>query len=78
MAAVLGNATGYSYGMPFTDYTVTGAAPNWVDRLGIPAADVELATADFTEFERNWRGIMALQCWLVGTEAATIFTACNP
>ncbi|NDJ62646.1 MAG: DUF2817 domain-containing protein [Chloroflexi bacterium] len=66
MAAVLGAATGYSFGAPFTAYPVTGTAPSWVDSLGIPAADVELQSWTGTEFERNLRGIMALQRWLIG------------
>lgn len=67
MAEVLGKATGYPYGAPFTNYAVTGTASNWVDGLGIPSADVELATADDTELVRNLNGVMALQHWLTGT-----------
>lgn len=66
MAAVLGEATGYSYGASFTAYPVTGTAPSWVAAQGIPSADVELATWRMPEFERNLRGVMALQCWLTG------------
>lgn len=69
MAAVLGDATGYTYGRPFSEYRVTGTAANWVDGQGIPSADVELAVWQETEFERNLRGIMALQCWLAGAAA---------
>ena len=65
MAEVLGQATGYPYGQSFSEYAVTGTAPGWVDSLGIPAADVELSTANDIEFERNLRGVMALQCWLL-------------
>lgn len=70
MAAVLAGATGYSDVGEFTDYVVTGSAPSWVDSIGIPAADVELATANATERERNVRGVVALQCWLLGDSAA--------
>ena len=77
MVAVLGEATGYSYGQPFSEYPVHGTAASWVDSLGIPAADVELASDQFSEFQRNLRGVMALQCWLIGPEAAAVFTACN-
>lgn len=70
LAAVVGDATGYPYGDSFGDYVVTGTAANWVDGLGIPAADVELATAQGTEFERNLRGVMALQCWALGAASA--------
>lgn len=69
MVRVLGNATGYNFGTAFSDYTVSGTAANWVDGLGIPAADVELATAENTDFARNLRGIIALQCWLLGDAA---------
>jgi hypothetical protein len=72
MAAVLGAATDYPYEAEFSDYPVSGTAPSWVDGLGIPAADVELATASGTEFDRNLRGIMALQCWLLGDGAAAL------
>lgn len=65
MSAVLGEATGYSYGASFTDYPVTGTAPAWVSSLGIPSADVELATWKTSEFDRNLRGVMAIQCWLL-------------
>jgi hypothetical protein len=64
MSAVLGQATGYKYGASFNAYPVTGTAPAWVDSIGIPSADVELATWQTTEFDRNLRGVMAIQCWL--------------
>jgi predicted deacylase len=67
MAAILGEATGYPYGSEFDKYAVTGAEANWVDSLGIPSADVELATTTESEFIRNLNGIRALQCWLTGT-----------
>jgi len=72
MAAVLGAATGYPYGSEFTDYPVTGTAANWVSSLGIPSADVELASADSTEFFRNLQGVMAIQCWLQGAIASQL------
>jgi hypothetical protein len=65
MSAVLGEATGYPYGQPFTEYDVTGTAASWVDGLGIPAADVELTTTQATDFKRNLAGVMALQRWLI-------------
>ncbi|MBI1256209.1 MAG: DUF2817 domain-containing protein [Chloroflexi bacterium] len=64
MAAVLGKAANYGYDAPFTAYPVTGVASNWADGQGIPAADVELQTSTDSEYERNLRGIMALQAWL--------------
>ena len=76
LAAVLGQATGYSYSYPFGDYAISGTASSWVDSIGIPSADVELANDETTEFERNLRGVMALQCWLAGVEAA-VFPGCS-
>lgn len=64
LAQVVGEATGYSYGQPFSAYRVTGTAPSWVDGQGIPAADVELQTGNDSEFARNLAGVMALQRWL--------------
>ena len=64
MSAILGEAAGYDYGQPFTAYPVTGTAASWVDGQGIPSADVELQTSTDAEFERNLRGIMAVQRWL--------------
>jgi predicted deacylase len=65
MSAVLGEATGYNYGREFTSYKVTGTAPSWVVSAGIASADVELATWRTSEFDRNLRGIMAVQCWIL-------------
>jgi hypothetical protein len=76
MARIYGEATGYSYGQPFSAYNVTGTASNWVDGQGIPAADVELQRWQDPEFSRNLNGVMALQCWLVGESAAGI-DVCN-
>lgn len=65
LSAVYGMASGYSYGSDFSAYPVTGTAPAWVNSLGIPAADVELASATDPEFDRNLRGVMAVQYWLI-------------
>lgn len=64
LAAVLGEATGYAYGQPFTAYPVSGTESNWVDGLGIPAVDVELSGTRESEFTRNLNGVMAVQRWL--------------
>lgn len=69
MSVVLGQATGYSYGSDFTAYPVTGTAPAWIASLGIASADVELATWQQPEFDRNLRGVMAVQCWILGSAA---------
>lgn len=63
MAQVYGLASGYPAGEPFSRYPVTGSAPAWVDSMGFPAADVELATSEDPEFWRNLRGVMAVQAW---------------
>ena len=75
LGQVLGVATGYNFGEAFSAYPVTGTAPSWVDSLGIASADVELATANDTEFERNVHGLTAVQCWLVG-EGSGLFRQC--
>jgi len=64
MSQIYGQATGYTYGQAFTAYPVTGTAASWVDGESIPSADVELQSWTDSEFDRNLRGIMALQCWL--------------
>jgi hypothetical protein len=68
LAAVVGQATGYAYGEPFTAYPVSGTESNWVDGLGIPAVDVELSGTRDSEFARNLEGVMAVQRWLTGIE----------
>lgn len=66
LARVLGEATGYPSGQGgFGSYEVTGSAPAWIDSIGIPAVDVELATSTGTEFRRNLAGIMAVQQWVI-------------
>jgi predicted deacylase len=67
LARVLGEASGYSYGRPFTAYRVTGTAASWVDGQGIPAVDLELTGTRDTEFVRNLRAIQAAQCWITGS-----------
>lgn len=65
-AAVLGEAIGYPYGEAWSAYPVSGTAATWVDGLGIPAVDLELSSTRETEFLPNLRGIIAVQCWLIG------------
>ena len=65
LAALYGGASGYPYGESFSAYTVTGTAPAWVDSIGIPALDVELASADATEFNRNLEAVLAVQSWVL-------------
>ncbi len=66
LAAILGEASGYPYGKPFDAYIVSGTESNWADGQGILSADVELAGSRDAEFDRNLRGIMAVQCWMTG------------
>lgn len=67
LAAVYGEASGYPYGEPFSAYPVTGTAASWMDGQGIPAVDLELSGTRDTEFVRNLRALMAVQCWLSGS-----------
>jgi hypothetical protein len=69
LSEVVGRAAGYNYGSDFSNYTVTGTAPAWVNSIGIPSADVELATWQTSEFDRNLRAVNAVQCWLLGASA---------
>lgn len=69
LVRIVGTATGYNFGSAFEAYELTGTASSWADSLGIPAAAVELATSDSSELERNLRGVIALQCWLIGDAA---------
>ncbi len=64
LARVYGDTSGYPYGEDFSEYPITGTAPGWVDSIGIPALDVELATAEGSEFDRNLRAIVAIQDWV--------------
>ena len=64
LAQVYGEAAQYPHGQAFSAYPVTGTAPSWVDSLGIPSADVELASASDDEFIRNWNALKAVQQWL--------------
>ncbi len=66
MSAIYAQAAGYRYDLPFKAYDVSGAESDWADGQGIAAADVELSSWTDSEFERNLRGVMALQRWLVG------------
>lgn len=64
LAASFGQAAGYDYGESFSAYPVTGTAPAWVNSLGLPAADVELASATDIELTRNLAGVQAALCWV--------------
>jgi len=64
LAATYSAASGYPYSADFGDYAITGSASGWVDSQGIPAIDVELATATETEIVENLQGIDAVQRWI--------------
>jgi len=64
LAQTYGQAIGYPFDAAFSAYQVTGSAPAWLDSIGIPAADVELASTDQTELLRHLRGVQAVQAWL--------------
>ncbi len=64
LAQVYGNESGYPFGEAFSAYTVTGTAPSWVNSIGIPSIDVELASDDVVEFDRNLRALQAVQRWI--------------
>ncbi|MCB9454208.1 MAG: DUF2817 domain-containing protein [Anaerolineaceae bacterium] len=66
LAAVIGEAAGYAYGEEFSAYPVTGTAASWIDGQGIPAVDLELSTTRSSEFDRNLRGVLAVEAWLLG------------
>jgi hypothetical protein len=61
---IYGAAAGYPSDESFGYYEVTGDASSWVDGQGIPAITVELQTWSLSEWDRNYRGIMAVQCAL--------------
>ena len=65
MSAVYGEASGYSFGAPFSAYPVTGTAASWVDSLGIPSADVELESHNDPEIARNLQAVLILQEWMI-------------
>jgi hypothetical protein len=66
LSEAYGRAAEYGYADGFSRYPVTGTGPAWVNSIGIPSADVELASATDPEFDRNLRGVMAVQWWLIG------------
>jgi hypothetical protein len=77
---VYGRAATYPSDGPFTAYSVTGDASNWVDGQGIPAITVELQSWTDPEVARNLAGVMAVQCELArrGTEpGASAWIAAN-
>jgi protein MpaA len=68
LGPLLDSATGYPL-RRFTAYDVTGDASNWLAERDIPAAVVELYSANQPELDRNLAGVMALQCHFAITDA---------
>ena len=64
LASLYGVAGGYPFGTQFAEYPVTGTAPSWVNSLGIPAIDIELASAEEPEYNRNLRAILTVEQWI--------------
>lgn len=64
LAQVYGTASNYPFGAEFEAYEVSGTGPAWVNSIGIPSLDVELASDDVTEFDRNLRALQAVQRWI--------------
>lgn len=75
MGDLLAEATGYPYQASFDYYEVSGDATDWLAERGIPAATVELVTRDSPEFDRNLRGVQALQCALAEENPAAALSA---
>jgi len=53
-------ASGYPAIQTFDAYPTTGAAEDWLAKVGIPAITVELTTHEGIEWEKNLAGITAL------------------
>ncbi|MBN1963412.1 MAG: hypothetical protein JW910_02125 [Anaerolineae bacterium] len=64
LGMIYGEAASYPSDGEFSAYPITGDASNWVDWQGIPSLTIELENQYETEFERNYAGIMAVQCEL--------------
>lgn len=60
LAAIYAEAAEYPVFDEFVDYSVTGAASNWLASQGIPAIDVELSNHSDTDWKRNLAGVLAV------------------
>jgi hypothetical protein len=64
LAEMMSQATGYlqtSHGVP--GQIGTGQAIDYLSKAGIAAVDVELATHEAIDWERNWQGVLAFLNW---------------
>jgi len=71
LGTLLEDATGYPYYDSFDFYDVTGDATNWLAERGIPAAVIETYSKTASEFERNLKGVIALQCHLAAASESS-------
>jgi predicted deacylase len=53
-------ASGYPAIKTFDAYPTTGAADDWLAKIGIPAITVELKTHESIEWEKNLKGVQAI------------------
>ncbi len=60
LAALYGEASGYSVYEQFTHYQVTGDASDWLTLQGIPSFTVELRTRNGIDWPENLAGIWAM------------------
>lgn len=70
LGETLENSSGYPYQESFDFYEVTGDASNWLAERGVASAVIELYTRSEPEFERNLRGVMAVQCYIARYDLA--------
>ena len=57
---IYAKAAGYPAVKVFDSYVTTGAAEDWLAKIGIPAVTVELKTHESVEWDKNLAGIKAL------------------
>ena len=60
LAAIYAEAAEYPVFDDFVDYSVTGAASDWLALQGIPAIAVELSNHTDTDWKRNLAGVLAI------------------
>jgi predicted deacylase len=60
LAAIYAEGSGYPLYMGFNDYSVTGAASDWLASQGIPAIAVELTNHSDVDWQQNLAGMLAV------------------
>ncbi len=53
-------ASGYPVAKSFDAYAITGAADDWLAKIGVPAFSVELKNHTDTDFQKNIAGVLSL------------------